>query len=201
MRQGQHKQRSRGRSRKVHNPSNRSYDSNGPDVKIRGTAAHIAEKYTTLSRDAQVAGDRVASENYLQHAEHYNRIVAASQAHLQQQQLQQQQQQQSQQPSSTSQPVANENGPDTSSAGEETVSSAPEQIVGEGEEAASSEEETSKTRSNTSRPRRRRSPSGRNGGGVRSKKAEAESAEAQEPKQETEPSSEAAPELDQTAAE
>ena len=58
----------------------RNYESNGPDVKIRGNAAHVAEKYTTLSRDALSNGDTVMAENYLQHAEHYNRIVAAAQA-------------------------------------------------------------------------------------------------------------------------
>lgn len=62
------------------NPLSRNYESNGPDVKIRGNAQHIAEKYTTLARDAQSAGDRVIAENYLQHAEHYNRIILAAQA-------------------------------------------------------------------------------------------------------------------------
>ncbi|ASY64058.1 Eukaryotic translation initiation factor 3 subunit 10 [Sinorhizobium sojae CCBAU 05684] len=61
----------------------RTYDSSGPDVKIRGTAQHIAEKYAALARDAQSAGDRVMAENYLQHAEHYNRIIAAAQAQMQ----------------------------------------------------------------------------------------------------------------------
>lgn len=54
-------------------------DSNGPDVKIRGTAAHIFEKYQTLARDAQSAGDRIGAENYLQHAEHYYRLILAAQ--------------------------------------------------------------------------------------------------------------------------
>src|SRR4029077_16646678 len=58
------------------------YESNGPDVKIRGSAQQIAEKYATLARDAQSAGDRVMAENYLQHAEHYNRIIAAAQAQM-----------------------------------------------------------------------------------------------------------------------
>jgi hypothetical protein len=62
------------------NPLSRNYESNGPDVKIRGNAQHVAEKYTTLARDAQSAGDRVMAENYLQHAEHYNRIILAAQA-------------------------------------------------------------------------------------------------------------------------
>jgi hypothetical protein len=52
-------------------------------VKIRGTAQHIAEKYAALARDAQSSGDRVMAENYLQHAEHYNRIIAAAQAQMQ----------------------------------------------------------------------------------------------------------------------
>jgi hypothetical protein len=76
-------------NRKGPNPLTRSYESNGPDVKIRGTAQQIAEKYTTLARDAQSSGDRVMAENYLQHAEHYNRIIAtalAQQAATQQQQ-------------------------------------------------------------------------------------------------------------------
>jgi len=81
-RQGQQNKRMRGRNRKGPNPLTRSYESNGPDVKIRGTALHIAEKYMQLARDAQSSGDRVAGESYLQHAEHYYRIVAAAQAQM-----------------------------------------------------------------------------------------------------------------------
>ena len=88
MRHNQNR-RSRGRSRKGPNPLTRSYESNGPDVKVRGTAAHVAEKYMSLARDAISSGDIVAAENYLQHAEHYNRIVAAAQIQLQQTQPQQ----------------------------------------------------------------------------------------------------------------
>jgi hypothetical protein len=69
----------RGRNRKSHNPLTRVYESNGPDVKIRGTASHIAEKYMQLARDAQASGDPVAAENYFQHAEHYFRVIAAAQ--------------------------------------------------------------------------------------------------------------------------
>ncbi len=72
----------RGRNRKGPNPLSRSYESNGPDVKIRGTALHIAEKYIQLARDASSSGDRVAEQSYLQHAEHYFRIVAAAQAQM-----------------------------------------------------------------------------------------------------------------------
>ncbi len=85
--------RSRGRGRRPqnnnsHNP-NRTFDSNGPEIKIRGSAAHVYEKYLQLARDANSAGDRVMAENYLQHAEHYYRVMAAAQA--QQQQYQQNQ--------------------------------------------------------------------------------------------------------------
>lgn len=84
MRPNQQNRRMRGRgNRKGPNPLTRSYESNGPDVKIRGTAQQIADKYTALARDAQGSGDRVIAENYLQHAEHYNRIIAAAQAQQQ----------------------------------------------------------------------------------------------------------------------
>ena len=79
MRQSQKSSRTRSRGRKPSNPLSRSYDSNGPDVKIRGTASHIAEKYQSLARDALASGDMVMSENYYQHAEHYLRIIAAAQ--------------------------------------------------------------------------------------------------------------------------
>lgn len=79
MRQSQKSNRTRGRGRKAANPLSRSYDSNGPDVKIRGTASHIAEKYQSLARDAIASGDLVMAENYYQHAEHYLRIIAAAQ--------------------------------------------------------------------------------------------------------------------------
>jgi len=75
-------------NRKGPNPLTRNYESNGPDVKIRGSAQQIAEKYAALARDAMSAGDRVIAENYLQHAEHYNRIIAAAQAQMPIQQFQ-----------------------------------------------------------------------------------------------------------------
>jgi hypothetical protein len=85
MRNGQNK-RMRGRNRKSQNPLTRVYESNGPDVKIRGTASHIAEKYVQLARDAQGSGDPVAAENYYQHAEHYFRLIAAAQEQFRQSQ-------------------------------------------------------------------------------------------------------------------
>lgn len=68
---------------------NRTYDSSGPEVKIRGSASHVYEKYLQLARDANSGGDRIMAENYLQHAEHYYRIMTAQQAQLAQYQAQQ----------------------------------------------------------------------------------------------------------------
>jgi hypothetical protein len=81
MRQGQQNRRGRGRNnnnRKGQSPLTRSFESTGPEVKIRGTPSHIAEKYMSLARDATSTGDPVLAENYLQHAEHYNRIIMAA---------------------------------------------------------------------------------------------------------------------------
>jgi len=99
MRNGQNNnKRMRGRNNNNHNnnrrsqnPMTRVFESNGPDIKIRGTASHIAEKYVQLARDARSSGDPVAAENYYQHAEHYFRLIAAAQEQLRQNQPQQQQ--------------------------------------------------------------------------------------------------------------
>lgn len=73
------RQRGRNGGRKHVNPLSRNFESTGPDVKVRGNAAHVAEKYLQLARDAQSSGDSVMAENYLQHAEHYFRIVSSAQ--------------------------------------------------------------------------------------------------------------------------
>ena len=81
MRSPQKSNRARGRgNRKGGGGSNinRVYESAGPEGKVRGTAQQIIEKYLTLARDAQTSGDRVASENFHQHAEHYQRLLAAA---------------------------------------------------------------------------------------------------------------------------
>jgi hypothetical protein len=58
---------------------NRVFDSSGPEGKVRGTPQQIYDKYLTLARDAQTAGDRVTAENFLQHAEHYQRLLSEGQ--------------------------------------------------------------------------------------------------------------------------
>ena len=80
MRQGPNNRRPRGRNsggnRRPNVPNrNQTFDSNGPDVRIRGNAYQVYEKYLALARDATASGDRVMAENYLQHAEHYHRII------------------------------------------------------------------------------------------------------------------------------
>jgi Domain of unknown function (DUF4167) len=75
--------RSRGRQTnrgRKPNPLTRSHDSHGPDVRIRGSALHVAESYLQLAHDAHTGNNPVAAENYLQHAEHYFRLIAAAQA-------------------------------------------------------------------------------------------------------------------------
>src|SRR5579863_7242786 len=96
--------RSRGRNgggNPYHNNQNRgprpqhrsqTFDSNGPNVKIRGNAYQVFERYLALAREAQTSGDRIAAENFYQHAEHYFRVMNANGEALQRQQQQQQMQ-------------------------------------------------------------------------------------------------------------
>lgn len=80
MRQGSGSRRSRGRAngkRPFNQGPNRSFESNGPGVKLRGTASQVFDKYLALARDASSSGDRIAAENFYQHAEHYYRLHSA----------------------------------------------------------------------------------------------------------------------------
>lgn len=67
--------RSRGGSGRRGNNKTQVFDSNGPDVRIRGTAHQVFEKYMALAKDASGAGDLILAESYSQHAEHYKRII------------------------------------------------------------------------------------------------------------------------------
>ena len=101
------KSRSRNKNRNRNNNNNnnpanvvnRVFDSSGPEGKVRGTPQQIIDKYQTLARDAQLSGDRVAHENFLQHAEHYVRLLGDAQreidARREAQEAQRQQNQQS----------------------------------------------------------------------------------------------------------
>ena len=85
MRSGPNNRRPRGRGNPGRGNNNRpqrsnNVDSNGPDVKVRGTAQQVVDKYQTLAREATTAGDPVRAENYYQHAEHYYRVLSANAA-------------------------------------------------------------------------------------------------------------------------
>jgi hypothetical protein len=84
------------RPRTLGNIINRVFDSSGPEGKVRGTPQQIIEKYQMLARDAQLSNDRVAAENFLQHAEHYTRMLAEAMKEMAaEQEARQQQYQQS----------------------------------------------------------------------------------------------------------
>lgn len=80
--------RSRSRSKNNRNRTsggnviNRVFDSSGPEGKVRGTPQQIIDKYNQLARDAQLANDRVATENFQQHAEHYLRLLSEAQKEI-----------------------------------------------------------------------------------------------------------------------
>src|SRR5213595_1587749 len=98
MRNGQNNKRMRNRNnnnnnrndgnRRAQNPMTRVFELGGHDIKIRGTASHVAEKYVQLARDARSFRDPAAAENYYQHAEHYFRLIAAAQEQFRQNQPQ-----------------------------------------------------------------------------------------------------------------
>ncbi len=80
MRSSKNRSRSKGnRNRSVGNIVNRVFDSSGPEGKVRGTPQQIIDKYNQLARDAQLGNDRVAAENFQQHAEHYLRLLGEAQ--------------------------------------------------------------------------------------------------------------------------
>ncbi len=87
----------RNRSGNVGNVVNRVFDSSGPEGKVRGTPQQLIEKYQSLARDAQLSDDRVAQENFLQHAEHYGRMLGEAQHEMNARREAQEAQRQSQQ--------------------------------------------------------------------------------------------------------
>ena len=94
MRSSKNRSRSKSnRQRSIGNIINRVFDSSGPEGKVRGTPQQIIDKYLMLARDAQLSNDRVAEQNFLQHAEHYTRMLGEAQAELAREQAQRQGQQ------------------------------------------------------------------------------------------------------------
>eukprot|EP00003_Mantamonas_plastica_P032184 TRINITY_DN8654_c0_g1_i1.p2 TRINITY_DN8654_c0_g1~~TRINITY_DN8654_c0_g1_i1.p2 ORF type:complete len:191 (-),score=30.27 TRINITY_DN8654_c0_g1_i1:93-665(-) len=96
MRSSKNRSRSKtnNRPRTVGNIVNRVFDSSGPEGKVRGTPQQIIDKYNQLARDAQLSNDRVAAENFQQHAEHYLRLLSVAQKEMDAQREQQEREQQ-----------------------------------------------------------------------------------------------------------
>jgi len=151
--------RPRGRGRKPqhnnnHNKNpNRSLDSNGPDIRVRGSAKTIFDKYTALAHDASVSGHRVKAESYLQHAEHYFRILqeiqekAAAKAELHQKeqakiQAKKQEQAQKQQQASGNDQDTHESKPDKSASRSRSYLNRRQQSNGEANEGEAAKEDT-----------------------------------------------------------
>lgn len=168
--------RQRGRTNRRSPNPNRSYESNGPDGKIRGNANQVYEKYSQLARDAAASGDLVAAEGFWQHAEHYYRIMMSMQQNRPQQQPQNQQdgqdsedgqQDQSQQAQNNNQQDNNgQNG-----GGRQQDPSEQEQPAVESDDSDSSGLERTMRRS---RPRRPRKPRDDEGSGAEKEAAPAE---------------------------
>ncbi len=98
MRSSKNRSRSKNRNRPSGgNVVGRVFDSSGPEGKVRGTPQQIIDKYGQLARDAQLAGDRVAVENFQQHAEHYTRMLAEAQKEIDSKREQQDREQQARQ--------------------------------------------------------------------------------------------------------
>ncbi len=128
------------------NNRNQSFESTGPDVKVRGTAQQIADRYLMLARDASSSGDLVVAENCLQHAEHYQRIVNQHAERAAEQQREREERAERQ-----------HRPPDDQSQGDSAVSCAP---APEGEASASLEGKAAEKGNDHPRPRTRRRTNG-----------------------------------------
>ncbi len=86
MKSSRSRSRSKGNRNRSNNQGgnvvNRVFDSSGPEGKVRGTPQQIIEKYNQLARDAQLSNDRIAAENFQQHAEHYTRLLSEAQREI-----------------------------------------------------------------------------------------------------------------------
>lgn len=111
-----------------------TFESNGPEGKIRGTAFQVIEKYQALAQDALSAGDRIGAENFFQHAEHYYRVVAANgwdQRGQRQHGQQPQQSQQAQQPQQRVEPEQKADADAATDAGAEPQPQPQPQVAGD----------------------------------------------------------------------
>ena len=133
---------------------NRALDSNGPDVRIRGTATQIYDKYQALARDAASSGDRVKAESYLQHAEHYFRVIRSMQPA-------QAPNQQANQDSDSEQPTIDDGEQDNRDARQQNgqrQQRTADADMEKGDDSSSAGEATAAAPEEERKPRRRRAP-------------------------------------------
>ena len=130
MRSSKSRSRSKqNRPRTLGNIINRVFDSSGPEGKVRGTPQQIIEKYQALARDAQLSNDRVAAENFLQHAEHYTRLLAEAQREMAAEQEARQQYHQQNQNGHRDRQGGNGNGGDRGERSDYRAEAAPEEFA------------------------------------------------------------------------
>ena len=127
---GKNNNRNKNNNRDSHSP-NRVYESAGPEGKVRGTPQQIIDKYQALARDYQLSGDRVMAENFLQHAEHYTRILVAAQEAQAERQAQQQANQPQQNGGQPQQGGQNGGRPQQNAGGQPQTAEAPDVLTAE----------------------------------------------------------------------
>lgn len=150
MRSSKSRSRSKSnRNRSMGNVVNRVFDSSGPEGKVRGTPQQVIEKYNQLARDAQLSGDRVAAENFAQHAEHYTRLLAKA---MKEQEARREQQEAERREKDTERAQRQKQSGNDSDA-----ESNPEQVATEtGEATGSDEGEAASAEGNSDKPRKPR---------------------------------------------
>ena len=111
----------------VGNVVNRVFDSSGPEGKVRGTPQQIIEKYTVLSRDAQLSGDRINAENFAQHAEHYQRLLSEAQREVAERQKAVEEQREKQQANARAEEQAEQDAAPTDDSVDPLATSGPDQ--------------------------------------------------------------------------
>ena len=145
------------RNRPSGNIVNRVFDSSGPEGKVRGTPQQIIDKYNQLARDAQLSNDRVATENFQQHAEHYLRMLAEAQREQAERQAQQQAQQQ-QRRQQQQEEAQNNNDGGNANAPEQPAQEAPAPKLGGDVIDVAGEADTGLVETPEERPQRQRRP-------------------------------------------
>jgi hypothetical protein len=143
MRQNGKNNRQRGRGRRNSNGQinrNTTLDSNGPDVRLRGNAQQLLEKYVALGNDASAAGERIQAEAYYQYADHYFRVHSAAIAASEERRERHQGQNKSDSGESAGEQTAAQSGTEVQSAEAESISSEKAEVA-ETEESASDEDQ------------------------------------------------------------